>query len=44
MGTYLRNSSPQEPQAPAPQPERETLEVRGAPTWEPPSRLLALLA
>ena len=30
MGTYLRKNSRQGPQAPALQPERETLEVRGA--------------
>lgn len=38
MGTYLGNSSRQGPQAPAPQPEKEALEVRGVPVWEPPPR------
>lgn len=33
MGTYLRNSSRQEPQAPAPQPEIEALKVREGPVW-----------
>ena len=35
MGTYLRNSSRQEPQVPAPQPEIDALEVRGGPIWGP---------
>lgn len=41
MGTYLRNNSLQEPQAPAPRPGREALRVRGVPVWESPPSAFA---